>query len=62
MFIDGPFTEAKEVLGGFAPFQVNSKAEAIEHARQFLQVVGGGQCELRQPHEADQNTQARSGG
>jgi hypothetical protein len=59
---DGPFTEAKEVIGGFALFQVNSKAEAIEHARQFLQVVGGGECELRQLYEADQNTQARSGG
>lgn len=59
---DGPFTEAKEVIGGFALCQVNSKAEAIEHARQFLQVVGGGECELRQLYEADQNTQARSGG
>ena len=59
---DGPFTEAKEVIGGFALFQVNSKAEAIEHARQFLQVVGGGECELRQLYEADQNTQARSAG
>ena len=59
---DGPFTEAKEVIGGFALFQVNSKAEANEHARQFLQVVGGGECELRQLYEADQNTQARSAG
>ena len=59
---DGPFTEAKEVIGGFALFQVNSKAEAFEHARQFLQVVGGGECELRQLSQADQNTQARSGG
>jgi hypothetical protein len=59
---DGPFTEAKEVIGGFALFQVNSKAEANEHARHFRQVVGGGECELRQRYEADQNTQARSGG
>lgn len=59
---DGPFTKAKEVIGGFALFGVNSKAEAIERARQFLQVVGGGECELRQLYEADQNTHARSGG
>jgi hypothetical protein len=30
---DGPFAEAKEVLGGFWMIQVNSKAEAIEWAK-----------------------------
>jgi len=49
---DGPFSEAKEVIGGFAIFSVNSKAEAIEYAREFLGVVGGGECELRQVYEA----------
>src|SRR2546427_2858849 len=29
---DGPFTEAKEVLGGYAVLQVESRAEAIECA------------------------------
>ena len=38
--IDGPFTESKEVVGGFAILKANSKEEAIELARQFLQVVG----------------------
>src|SRR5215470_2030487 len=37
---DGPFTEAKEVIGGFALLQVNSKAEAIEHTKRFLQIAG----------------------
>jgi hypothetical protein len=45
---DGPFTEAKEVVGGFAILQANSKAEAIQLAKDFLQVVGEGECELRQ--------------
>ena len=45
---DGPFTEAKEVVGGFAILQVNSKQEAIELAKNFLQVAGDGECELRQ--------------
>src|ERR1700676_4259014 len=45
---DGPFTESKEVVGGFAILQANSKEEAIELARQFLQVAGEGECELRQ--------------
>jgi hypothetical protein len=49
---DGPFTEAKEVVGGFAILKVASKEEAIELARKFLQVAGEGECELRQLYEA----------
>jgi len=48
---DGPFTESKEVVGGFAILQANSKAEAIEFVKKFLQVVGEGECELRQLYE-----------
>jgi len=51
---DGPFTEAKEVIGGFAILQANSKAEAIEMAKRFLEVAGEGECELRQVYEAPQ--------
>ncbi len=50
---DGPFTEAKEVIGGFAILQANSKEEAVELARQFLKVAGEGECELRQIYEAN---------
>ena len=49
--IDGPFTEAKEVVGGFAILKANSKAEAIEMAKQFLAIAGEGECELRQIYE-----------
>lgn len=45
---DGPFTESKEVVGGFAIFRVKSKEEAVQLARDFLQVVGDGECEVRQ--------------
>jgi hypothetical protein len=48
---DGPFTESKEVVGGFALLEARSKAEAIEMAKRFLHVVGGGECELRQIYE-----------
>ena len=49
---DGPFTEAKEVIGGFAVFNVASKEEAIQQARDFLAVVGtDGECELRELYE-----------
>ena len=34
---DGPFTEAKEVIGGYAIYDVASKKEAIEWTRKFLE-------------------------
>jgi hypothetical protein len=49
---DGPFTEVKEVVGGFAILQANSKEEAIQLTKNFLSVVGQGECELRQLYEA----------
>lgn len=55
---DGPFTESKEVVGGFAILQANSKAEVIDLVKQFLGVAGGGECELRQICEAPQGTRA----
>ncbi|MGH9565081.1 MAG: YciI family protein [Candidatus Angelobacter sp.] len=48
---DGPFTEAKEVVGGFAILKANSREEAIELTRNFLQNAGDGECELRQLYE-----------
>ena len=48
---DGPFTESKEVVGGFAILKANSKAEAIELAKSFLASVGQGECELRQLYD-----------
>ena len=49
---DGPFTEAKELIGGFAIIQAKSKAEAIELTKRFLKVAGDGESEIRQLHEA----------
>jgi hypothetical protein len=45
---DGPYTESKEVVAGFAILQVKSKEEVIESAKRFLKVAGDGECELRQ--------------
>jgi hypothetical protein len=36
--MDGPFTEAKEVVGGFAIFVLKSKKEAIEGAERFMEL------------------------
>lgn len=49
---DGPFTEAKEVVGGFAILEASSKAHALELAKEFLTFVGEGECEVRQLYEA----------
>ena len=35
---DGPFTEAKEVVGGYAQFELKSKQEAIDGAVRFMEL------------------------
>ena len=35
---DGPFAEAKEVIGGYAIFEVDSKEQAIEEASKFMEL------------------------
>ena len=50
--VDGPFTEAKEIVGGFALLEASSREHAIELTRRFLQVAGEGECEIRQLYEA----------
>jgi hypothetical protein len=54
---DGPFTEAKEVIGGYAVYAVKSKAEALEWTRRFMALHQEhwkgweGEVELRQLYE-----------
>src|SRR6266849_5071476 len=51
--IDGPFVEAKEVIGGYAIFELRDKEEALAMAKEFMQLhldhMPGweGTCELR---------------
>ena len=47
---DGPFTETKELVAGFAIVEAKSKQEAIELAKRFLTVVGEGESEIRLMH------------
>ena len=35
---DGPFAEAKEIIGGFAQFELKSKEEAVESAVRFMEL------------------------
>jgi len=44
---DGPFAEAKELIGGWALMEVRDKNEAIEWTKRFLSVVGEGESTIR---------------
>lgn len=45
--IDGPFTEAKELVAGFTIIQVKSREEALEWSRRFPNpTIGGKDCEI----------------
>lgn len=49
--VDGPFTEAREVIGGYALLEAASQEEAIELTKRFLKVHGDEwniECEVRQ--------------
>jgi hypothetical protein len=45
---DGPFTEAKELTGGFALIEVKTRAEAIEWAKRFRKIVGDGESVIQE--------------
>lgn len=52
---DGPFTETKEVIGGYALLQAGSMQQALELTRRFLRVHGDAweiECEVRQLDES----------
>ena len=56
--VDGPFTESKEVVGGFAILNAASMQEAIELTHRVLLVHGDEwelDCEVRQLEEPDFN-------
>ncbi len=45
--LDGPFTEAKELVGGWALLECRDKAEVIEWCKRFLAVAGEGETTIR---------------
>lgn len=48
---DGPFTETKEVIGGYALLEASSMEQALQLTRRFLEVHGDAweiECEVRQ--------------
>jgi hypothetical protein len=51
--IDGPFAEAKELIGGFAILEVDSLAEAVEHARKWALLIGTHRVDVRRVNEFD---------
>src|SRR5262245_65304822 len=61
---DGPFSETKELIGGYAVYDVKSKQEAIEWTSRFLQLHREhwpgweGEAEIRQIFDAPSSAQA----
>lgn len=51
--VDGPFTEAKEVIAGYAVLQVQSRDEAVEWADRFAKLIGDVEVEVRLMGEPD---------
>lgn len=45
--VDGPFTEAKELIGGWALMECRDLAEAVEWAKRFVSVIGEGEVRVR---------------
>ena len=45
--MDGPFTEAKELIGGWALLECRDLEEAVEWAKRFVAVVGEGEVRVR---------------
>jgi hypothetical protein len=45
---DGPYTEAKELIGGWALMEVRDAGEAVEWTKRFLDIAGDGESTLRQ--------------
>lgn len=48
---DGPFTETKEVIGGFLILKVSSKEEMLEWCKKWTKLGGDGFCEIREIYE-----------
>jgi hypothetical protein len=55
---DGPFTESKEIIGGFGLINAKDKAEAVELARQYADLFDNVEVEVRQIVEFDEVPQA----
>jgi hypothetical protein len=45
--VDGPFAEAKELIGGWALLECRDLAEAIEWGKRFVAVLGDGEIRIR---------------
>lgn len=46
--MDGPFTESKELVGGYSIVEAEDLAGACELAKRTMKIAGGGQIEVRE--------------
>ena len=58
--VDGPFTESKEIIGGYAQFELKSRQEAVESAVRFMELHKKfwpgweGETEIREMYEPNE--------
>jgi hypothetical protein len=45
--VDGPFVEAKEIVGGWALMECRDLSEAVEWSKRFLNILGEGEVRVR---------------
>ena len=45
--VDGPFAEAKELVGGWALLECRDLDEAVEWSKRFIAVIGEGEVRVR---------------
>lgn len=52
--IDGPYAEAKEMIGGFAIMECADEAEFVAWSKKFLEIAGDGVCNARPVYGTEQ--------
>lgn len=52
---DGPYAEAKELIGGWALMECRDRDEAIEWMRRFLDIAGDGESRIRRVYGPDED-------
>lgn len=61
--VDGPFSESKELVGGFAVLELSGFDEAIEMSRRYAEILGGTlemDVRLVEPSERETTAAARA--
>jgi hypothetical protein len=53
VWVDGPFTESKELIAGFSLLQLPSRAAALQWADRYAEILVDAEVDVREVNEAD---------